>query len=140
MLPRRPVFLDTSGWYALATSRAVHHPTAVRRFRRVTGQGRPVVTTNQVAGESYTLVLRRLGVQAAHVFLRQLRGSSILRRVFVPEAWEQDAERLLEQYDDQPFSYVDATSFVTMRRLGIQEALAFDQDFVVAGFTLLGDD
>jgi predicted nucleic acid-binding protein len=43
----------------------------------------------------------------------------------------------LAQYDDQAFSYVDATSFVTMRRLGIQEALTFDRDFVIAGFTLV---
>jgi predicted nucleic acid-binding protein len=33
----------------------------------------------------------------------------------------------------------DAVSFITMRRLGIQEALTFDQDFAVAGFTLAGD-
>jgi predicted nucleic acid-binding protein len=38
------------------------------------------------------------------------------------------------------FSYVDATSFVTMRRLGIQQAFAFDRDFLIAGFTLLGDE
>jgi hypothetical protein len=54
--------------------------------------------------------------------------------------WEDEAERLLVQYHDQRFSYVDATSCVTMRRLGIQEALAFDTDFVITGFTLVGDE
>ena len=63
-----------------------------------------------------------------------------MQRTFVPEAWEEDAERLLEQYDDQTFSYVDATSFVAMRRLGLQEALAFDRDFLIAGFILVGDE
>ena len=56
------------------------------------------------------------------------------------ETWEEEAERLLERYDDQPFSYVDATSFVTMRRLGIQDALTFDRDFIVAGFTPVQDE
>ena len=83
--------------------------------------------------------MRRLGVHQAHLFLQRLRASSLLHRRFVLEAWEEEAERLLEQYDDQAFSYVDATSFVAMRRLGIQEALTFDRHFVVAGFTLVGD-
>ena len=57
----------------------------------------------------------------------------------VPEDWEAEAELLLAQYHDQRFSYVDATSFVTMRHLGLREALTFDSDFVIAGFTLVGD-
>jgi predicted nucleic acid-binding protein len=57
----------------------------------------------------------------------------------VLESWEEAAEDLLVQYADQPFSYVDATSFVTMRRLGLDEALTFDHHFSVAGFALLGD-
>ena len=56
------------------------------------------------------------------------------------EEWEEQAERLLEQHDDRPSSYVDATSFVAMRRLRINEALAFDRDFLVAGFVLVGDE
>jgi predicted nucleic acid-binding protein len=34
---------------------------------------------------------------------------------------------------------VDTTSFVTMRRLNIHEAFAFDRDFVIAGFALVGE-
>lgn len=90
-------------------------------------------------GESYTLLLKRVGPRAAQSFLRRTRRDPVVRRVFVPEAWEEEAERLLEQYDDQPFSYADATSFVVMRRMDIQYVLTFDQDFLVAGFTLVGD-
>jgi uncharacterized protein len=57
----------------------------------------------------------------------------------VPEAREDEAENLLAQYDDQDFSYVDATSFVAMRRLAIEEALVFDHHFSVAAFALLAD-
>ncbi len=98
-----------------------------------------MVTTNHVIGESYTLTRQRLGFRAAHGVLERLRSTALLQRTFVPEAWEEEAERLLEQYDDQPFSYVDATSFVTMRRLRIQEAFAFDRHFLIAGFTLVDD-
>jgi predicted nucleic acid-binding protein len=137
---RHGVFIDTSAWFALTADRDVNHAIAARHLRRLAAQGRPLATTNHIVGESFTLVRRRLGSRVALNFLRRVRSTSLVRRTFVPVAWEEEAERLLEQYDDQPFSYVDATSFVTMRRLEIQEALAFDRDFLVAGFTLVGDE
>ena len=42
---------------------------------------------------------------------------------------------LLERFDDQDFSFTDATSFAVMRRLGIAVAFTFDDDFMRAGFT-----
>ena len=98
------------------------------------------MTTNYVVGESYTLIMGRFGPRTAQTFLGRVRSSLVLQRVHVIAEWEDEAERLLVQYHDQRFSYVDATSFVTMRRLGIQEALAFDTDFLIAGFTLVGDE
>lgn len=136
---RRAVFVDTSAWYALASNRDANHAIAAQWLLRLTAQARPLVTTNHVVGESYTLVRRRLGSRAALELLSRLHGTALAQRAFVTEAWEEEAEQLLHQYEDQPFSYVDATSFVTMRRLGIQEALAFDQDFVVAGFRPVHD-
>ena len=90
-------------------------------------------------GETHTLVRMRLGQAAAQDFLRRVRESSRTRRVFVPEAWEDEAEVLLAHYADQDFSYVDATSFVLMRKLELHTAFAFDHHFAVAGFTTLAD-
>jgi predicted nucleic acid-binding protein len=39
--------------------------------------------------------------------------------------------------DERPYSFVDATSFALMRKLRIEEALAFDGDFAAAGFVEL---
>jgi predicted nucleic acid-binding protein len=61
-----------------------------------------------------------------------------VRRVFVSDEWEQAAEALLAQYADHPFSYVDATSFIAMRRLGLAEAFTYDHHFLVSGFRLVG--
>lgn len=38
---------------------------------------------------------------------------------------------------DQRFSYVDCVSIAIMRRRGIREAFAFDDDFVKIGFTVV---
>jgi predicted nucleic acid-binding protein len=99
--------------------------------------GVPIVTTNHVVGESYTLLRTSLGALPATEFLLGLRKARQIEQIFVSESWEESAEDLLQQYGDQPFSYVDATSFVAMRRLGIQTVLAFDQHFATAGFNLL---
>lgn len=133
------IFVDTPGWYAM-TDRGEHsHAAAVRRFRRATEQRRPILTTNHIFGESFTLTQSRLGPRTARELLARFHQSALVERVFVTEAWEAEAERLLVQYDDQRFSYVDATSFVTMRLLGLSEALTFDTDFVIAGFSLVGN-
>jgi len=136
---RHGVFVDTSAWYAVTNNRDGNHQIAIRRFRRFIDQGRQVVTTNDVVGETYTLLRSRVGFDPAWGFLRRMHASTLIRRIYVPESWSPDVERLLAQYDDHVFSYVDATSFVTMRRLGIQDVFSFDRDFVIAGFTVLDD-
>lgn len=98
------------------------------------------MATNYVISETYTLLRGRLGSRVALSFLEQVRADPFVRRVQVSEAWETEAELLLARYHDQRFSYVDATSFVTMRHLGLSEALSFDSDFLIAGFTLVGDE
>jgi len=134
---RHGVFVDTSAWDAVANDRDGNHHVAVRRFRSLTDTGRRIVTTNDVVGETFTLLRSRVGFDPAWAFLRRMNRSTLIRRIYVPESWEEDVERLLAQYDDHVVSYVDATSFVTMRRLGIQDAFSFDRDFLIAGFTLL---
>jgi predicted nucleic acid-binding protein len=131
---------DSSAWYALLSSSDTQHATARRRFGRLVSEGRTVVATNHVIGETYTLLRSRLGSRVALSFLQQVRTDPFIRRVQVSDAWEAEAESLLAQYHDQRFSYVDATSFVTMRHLGLWEALTFDSDFVIAGFTLVSDE
>ena len=97
------------------------------------------MTSNHVIGETYTLVRVRLGHAAAQGFLQRTRASARTRRVFVPETWEDEAETVLAKFADQDFSFVDATSFVVMRKLGLRAAFAFDHHFPVAGYLLVAD-
>lgn len=134
---RRAVFVDTSAWFALTDAGDTDHAAAQRAFRRLAAEGRRLCTTNHVVGETYTLLRMRLGDGPAHGFLAGARDTRRIERVFVEAEWETAAEELLAQYADQDFSYVDATSFIAMRRLALHEAFAFDHHFVVAGFRLL---
>ena len=46
-----------------------------------------------------------------------------------------DTSFWLRRHDERTYSFVDATSFAVMWRLGLIYALAFDGDFSAAGFT-----
>ena len=115
------------------------HVGATQVLRRALARKQRLVTSNHVIGETYTLVRTRLGHAAAQEFLRRSRASAHTRRVFVPEAWEDEAETVLAQFADQDFSFVDATSFVVMRKLELRAAFAFDHHFLVAGYLLVTD-
>jgi hypothetical protein len=134
---RHAAFVDTSGWYALLVERDTNHAAANRQMRALAHAKRMLVVTNYVIGETYTLLRRRRGARAALGFLSQVRASNTVKLVRVEVEWEQEAEELLEKYREHELSYADATSFVTMRQLGLSEALSFDLDFAVAGFRTL---
>ena len=93
-----------------------------------------VLTTDLVLGEVWTLWRRRRGRAEAVATvdaIRQLPGVTIER----VGDWDAEAAwRWLRLHDEREYSYVDATSFAVMHRLGIHEALAFDDDFAAAGF------
>jgi predicted nucleic acid-binding protein len=139
MGPRR-VFVDTGAWYALQVSDDEWHAGAVAALRELVASRHPLVTTNQVVGETYTLLRVTCGHAVAVTFLDRLEESRRVERVFVTTELESRAYRLLRQYADQDFSFVDATSFAVMRVERIRHAFAFDQHFAAAGFTRIPAD
>lgn len=129
------IFVDTSFWVALRNRRDQHHDQA-RALLDAHHPG-PLVTTNHVRGETWTFLRRRAGHQAAVAFLDALDRSPRVRVILVSSDVEADALRWLRRHDEREYSFVDATSFATMRSVRIQEALAFDGDFPAAGFQVL---
>lgn len=124
-------FADTSFWFALQDRRDSRHDAARRLVAR--GLGR-VLTTNHIVGETWTLVRRRLGHPVAVGFIDRLAALPDVEVVHVEAPIEEDAWRWLRARPEREYSFVDATSFATMRKRRIREALAFDGDFNAAGF------
>lgn len=131
------IFVDSGAWLALADRRDRYHETAVATYPQLLGQVPHLVTTNLVIAETYNLVRRRLGYEPGISFLRSLRQTSRLIRVYSDEHLEMAAEEILHQFSDQTFSFVDAVSFSVMQQRGLDHAFAFDHHFQVMGFTLL---
>ncbi|MBI4701024.1 MAG: type II toxin-antitoxin system VapC family toxin [Deltaproteobacteria bacterium] len=134
------LFVDTGAWYALQVPDDAWHAQAAQTLARVVARALPLVTTNLVVGETYSLLVRTHGTTVARRFLQAVAGSPRLIRVFVDEATEREGYELLRRYADHAFSYVDGTSFAVMRRRRTRSAFAFDRHFATAGFVRIPVD
>ncbi len=128
------VFVDTGAWFAVQVSDDGHHKVARATLERLVGTGQALVTSNQVIGETYTLLRVSRGYPEARRFLDVLALSRTIERLFITEQTERQAYELLERFAEHPFSFVDATSFAVMRQQRIRHAFAFDAHFATAGF------
>lgn len=126
----RRVFVDTSAFFAHLVAEDRHHSQARALFERAARESWTLVTTNAVVSETYTLIRFRArnGRELAVAFLDDIRDGlcAVERLGPIDEARAMD---LLRQYGDKSFSFCDALSFMAVERLGLTEALAFDEDF-----------
>ena len=127
------ILADTSANYALLDRSDRNHARAVSLARLMRRRRLTPLLTNFIVGETHGLVLSRL-------------GSGLARRWLFGNVWpieritaddEVRARDILRRYDDKSFSYVDATSFSLMERLGIRQAFSFDPHFEQYGLELL---
>ena len=91
-----------------------------------------------VLSESHSIIARRAGREAGLAFLTLLDARQDQRLVWVDEELTRDAiGRWLLPYADKLLSLTDAVSFEVMRREGISDVFAFDDDFERVGYRIL---
>ncbi len=129
------IFLDTSAIYAMADAGDPHHRLAAERFQDALEAGEEIVTHNYVLVESMALIQRRLGLEAAIHFARDVQTFQV---EWVDEATHEEAVRRLGREEKRRVSLVDEVSFVVMSRRGIRLVLAFDPHFAAEGFRSYG--
>jgi len=134
-MEKNTLFVDTGAWFALADKSDQYHIKAVKIYPELLSIYNNLKTTNLVIAETYTLIRRALGHQAAITFLENIAASPRVIKVYSDNILEEKAEKMLRKYQDQNFSYTDAVSFAVMKQYVIQKAFSFDQHFVTAGFT-----
>ena len=132
--PGNAVFADTGYWIALMDSDDPLHQRALQAEDNYKLQ--PIITSEWVLAELLNGVARRGQFRRRQVLLI-ISGILNAQNVLVVPAnthsfWS--AVELYEQYLGQRWSLIDCTSFVIMKDLGIQDALAHDRDFAAAGF------
>lgn len=128
--------MDTSAWFAFANRRDRDHAAVAAVLREA---GTRLVTSSFVFDEAVTLCAYRLGHPAAVQVGRVLRDPAAVDLVGVTPADEEEAWQLFEDRPDESYSFTDCTSFVLMRRMGIEVAVALDDDFRREGFAVRPD-
>ena len=128
------LFVDAGAWIALADADDQYHQLAAQAYPELLRHYRHLVTTNLAIAEAYIVIRRALGHTAVMAFLDGLSASRRIEKVYSDPILEMEAERILRQYADQDFSYVDAVSFALMHHRDLTDAFAFDQHFTTAGF------
>jgi uncharacterized protein len=131
-----PVFVDTSGLYALLVATDTFHQRAREAFAALRRADSRLVTTSYVLVEAYALIQRRVGPGAVHALRRGF--APLLEVVWVDASTHESALDELDRLGDAAVSLVDAASFVVMRERSIHRAFAFDTHFKEGGFELVG--
>ena len=123
------LFVDTSIWYAAANTSDRSNP----RAKVILKSGEPLVISDHVLIETWTLLHHKLDSNAAERFWEGLRsGIAVMETVTLADlevAWD-----IGVSWRDQDFSIVDRTSFAVMQRLGIDRVASFDAHFSVFRF------
>jgi hypothetical protein len=135
-IARTELFLDTSGLYALIDRQDAHHTTTRRLVEERLRTGYRLVTADAVVSETLTLARMRAGPAAALRVLDLLALSVGIRLERLSEARFDAAKAFFRRHTaDHGYSFVDCTSLVIMRDLGLSVALTTDRHFIEAGFS-----
>jgi predicted nucleic acid-binding protein len=125
--------MDTSATFAFVDARDVHHEPIRAAFRDLHAGRHEVFLTNFVLAESHALIGSRRSWEAARKWLVG-HGRPVVRVLAEDEAAALD---IIVSHQDKSYSYVDATSFAVMDRLGVKTALTLDRHFRQYGFETL---
>lgn len=134
---RKPIFVDTSGFYALFIDDDRHHPRARSILVEAEKYKRLFVTTDYIVDETATLFRARKQTAAISLFFQILQSTKACRLVWMDTDRFDAAQKLFLRHSDKNWSFTDCTSFSVMRELGLTEALTSDHHFEQAQFVPL---
>ena len=128
------LFVDTSAWFAYVNAGDPDHQRVRAALDDPPGR---LVTSNFVFDETVTLAQARLGHRRAVAIGRTLLDPALVEFLRVTPADEHAGWTLFERRPDKSYSFTDCTSFVVMRRLRLERAVALDAHFSQEGFEVL---
>lgn len=126
------LFIDTSALLAVLNRNDPSHHRARELWSQLLRAEQDLVCTNYVLLETVALVQKRLGLEAVRALYNDL--IPLLHVVWIDPETHEIAVHALFAADRRGLSLVDCASFAVMRRLGLNEVFALDQDFVRQGF------
>ncbi len=130
----RKAFVDTGAWFSFFVAADPDHQPVATAFEQWNGR---LLTTEYVFDELVTLLLYRTGHQNSVRAGSALRSGAIAEMLVVQAMDIENAWRRMSRESDKRYSFTDCTSFAVMQRLNIDTAIAVDDHFRQAGFSVL---
>ena len=134
------VFIDTSAWIDLMNSNERHHTAAVS-FHKSLPPMTLRITTWGIVSETFTWIRYHIGSREALRWLilkESLEHQGFLQIVFPDPQMEVRVRKVIDRFQDQSLSYVDAFSIALIQsRPEIDAVFAFDHHMILAGLPVL---
>jgi len=131
------LFIDTSGWASSLCPQDEFYSAFSGFIQGAKRDRRRFITTNYVIAELVPLLSSRYHLPRKDIIklVNTVKTYARTEIIHIDQALDSDAWEHLEVRSDKDWSLVDASSFLLMERLGIDQALTSDHHFAQAGFT-----
>jgi predicted nucleic acid-binding protein len=129
------IFVDTSAFLAVLITDDLNHPRAIEFWRTLLEEEHVLLTNNYVLVESIVIIQKRLGLSMVRDFHEKLLP--LVNIEWIDENQHKSSIRFVLAANRRKLSFVDCSSFETMRRLKIEKVFTFDEHFREQGFEVI---
>lgn len=129
------VFVDTSALIAFMDSDDEFHNRSTRIFSKLINENSMLITTNYIMLEAIIILKGRFGLEAVESFNNNVMPS--IKVYWINEEIHNIGVNNIIIANKKEVSLVDYTSFEVMKKLDIEKAFSFDNNFKSFGFDLI---
>jgi len=134
------IFLDTSFLFAYYNIDDEDHEEAMFLLNELSESNMICFISDYVFDELLTLLSSRVGKSRAIKLCNDIiddMKDGFLILVYIDNEIFTDALRIFIQFDDKDWSFTDCTSYIIIKRDGIDKAISFDEHFRQFGIEIL---
>lgn len=129
------IFMDTSAFYAMISSDDPNHEIALQTWADLIENNEQLMCNNYILVESIALIQNRVGVEAVATLHNDIIPA--LEVDWLDESLHNAIMEVVISTNRRALSFVDQSSFSTMRRHKIKKAFTFDDHFRKQGFEVI---